>query len=156
MLKLIMQINLQRLLPLALVSVLVSTNVRALANTEAVRCSEDDAKLAEDSVDVLPDWDAVAKFYDRFRQCDDGGIAEGLSDSIGKLLARERPEMDVLIRVARSRRGMERFVLRHVNETLSNDDLSAISEKLPARCERAAKHLCRDISSAARRALTAP
>jgi hypothetical protein len=134
----------------------VCAQISYASSCEPTCSADDDAKLAEDAVDVLPDWAAVAKFYDRFRQCDDGGVAEGLSDSIGKLLARERPEMNVLMAVARSRRGMDQFVLRHVNETLSNDNLSAISEKLPARCEQAAKHLCRDISIAARRASTAP
>ena len=104
-------------------------------------------------MDQLTDWNAVAKFYDRFRQCDDGGIAEGASDAIGQLLAREQPDVETLARSMRSRRGMRHFILRHVDATLSDDDLRVIADQLPGRCDARNGRLCQALSSAARRAL---
>jgi hypothetical protein len=157
MLPRMMRINLQCLLSLAVSSALASAYTDSAAKPPSrPSCSMSDAMAASDYVDELGDWAAVAHFYDRFRYCDDGGTAEGVSDSIAKLLVRSQPQVSVLLRLEGSRRGMNEFILRHIDGTLDDDDLKVIADHLPQRCEPNAKHLCEAISHAARRALTSP
>jgi hypothetical protein len=46
-------------------------------------CTIEDSKHA---FDALTSWDAVLNFYKKYFACDDGGIAEGVSDAVTKLL----------------------------------------------------------------------
>lgn len=119
-------------------------------------CSAAQAIAAEEAADTLADWPAVAAAYDQFRQCDDGAIAEGYTDSVGRLLGRDQPEAHALAKALRTRPGMLRFLLRHVNETLPEDELTVIAEKLPTRCGKGEQKICKALSDAAKQALIAP
>lgn len=37
--------------------------------------------------DYLDSWQNIAQCFRQFRACDDGGIAEGISDAVARLLA---------------------------------------------------------------------
>jgi hypothetical protein len=50
-------------------------------------CSEQEAAQAEMETDALKSWDSVYTFYRKFSHCDDGAVAEGVSDAVVKLLA---------------------------------------------------------------------
>ncbi len=119
----------------------------------AVACPAAAASAAEDRTAKLADWPAVAAFHDRFQACDDGAIAEGLSDAIGRLLSHPRPEVDVLRRLARSHPGLEAFVQRHVDASLPDAALARIAEQLPSRCDARSLPLCRRLAGAARHAM---
>ena len=73
---------------------------------------------AERQTDALKSWNSVYRFYARFSQCDDGGIAEGTSDAVAKLLANHWDTVTELVKLISSHKGFENFVLRHVDETI--------------------------------------
>ena len=50
-------------------------------------CTLEESRKAESETDHLRDWTSVHRSYVRFSHCDDGSIAEGYSDAVGKLLA---------------------------------------------------------------------
>jgi hypothetical protein len=58
-----------------------------LAEAPQKPCTREEAMQAADDTDHLDNWNAVYRSFKRFSQCDDGGIAEGYSDDVGKLLA---------------------------------------------------------------------
>lgn len=52
-------------------------------------CTQSDEKQALDESDGLNDWNALHRNFIRFAQCDDGAVAEGYSDAIGRLLVHD-------------------------------------------------------------------
>ena len=60
-------------------------------------CAEQEAISAEMEADSLKTWAQVFAAYKQYRQCDDGGIAEGYSDSIATLLAERWDQLKTLM-----------------------------------------------------------
>jgi hypothetical protein len=112
-------------------------------------CTDAEEAQAEKAVDSLKTWDQVYRVYKRFRQCDDGAVAEGYSDAVGKILANDWAQFPRLVKLAKTDRNFERFVVRHVDESLSDDTLQRISKNARTRCSADAKALCSLIADAA-------
>ena len=54
---------------------------------QSVPCSATDSKNALDQADRLRTWQTLYRTYKRYDQCDDGGIGEGFSESVARILA---------------------------------------------------------------------
>jgi hypothetical protein len=67
-------------------------------------CTREEAMQAADDTDHLDNWNAVYRSFKRFSQCDDGGIAEGYSDDVGKLLADHWDQFPRLVKLVDCRR----------------------------------------------------
>jgi len=61
-------------------------------------------------------------------------MAEGFSDDVAQLLSKQWTNLDALSRLTAADKRFERFVLRHVDATLSDDELKAIAENSTLRC----------------------
>jgi hypothetical protein len=105
-------------------------------------CAEKEAKQAESFFDSSRNWDSMHKFYRQFAQCDDGAIAEGVSDAVARLLAEHWDALGKLVRISRRDEGFEEFVLRHVDESIDWSDTPKIHENAELRCPSDAKRLC--------------
>lgn len=116
------------------------TSVDALAE-----CSQADALAAENSTDHLKSWPAVHDSYAKYKQCDDGAIAEGYSDDIVKLLANDWRSLDPLRRYTSSDSGFYRFVLSHIDATTDWDDLKKIVSNASHDCPKNASKMCIEI-----------
>jgi len=122
----------------------------ALADASAKRhCTEGDAIQVEKEADSLNDWDQVYRSYRRFSQCDDGAIAEGYSDSVSKLLANDWNHFDRLLTLTKTDKPFQQFVLKHINETLSDGVLLTIATNARSNCPRGGQSLCRLIARSA-------
>jgi hypothetical protein len=139
---------LSKTLKLVLACSLVGLASSAIA--QAKICSQQDAIQAETEASTLPDWDSVYKSFQRFDHCDDGGIAEGYSDTIGRLLAKEWKHFERLHELTRNDKKFRRFVIRHIDETLPTEYLNQIIENANLRCPSDAKSLCGAIVKAAK------
>lgn len=58
----------------------------ATGSAVAKDCSPADEEAADMATDYLTNWQAVRDSYARYRQCDDGSIAEGNSEAVVRLL----------------------------------------------------------------------
>src|SRR5438445_2135806 len=97
---------------------------KALADKSAkTHCTEQDAIQAEKEADSLSDWDQVYRSYRMFSQCDDGAIAEGYSDAMSKLLTNGWNHFDRLLTLTKNDKPFQQFVMKHINETISDDFL---------------------------------
>jgi hypothetical protein len=76
-------------------------------------CTKQQAMQAEENTDHLNNWSEVYQSFSRFSQCDDGGIAEGYSDAVGRLLADNWDQFSGLKRLAARDTRFQSFVLRH-------------------------------------------
>jgi hypothetical protein len=115
----------------------------AAANQKS--CTTPEEKQALDEADSLKDWDALHRSFIRFGHCDDGAIAEGYSDTVGRLFARDWEHIGTLGKLVVSDKKFESFVLRHIDETLLTDTLKAIANHAEKSCPADGKTLCRKI-----------
>jgi hypothetical protein len=117
-------------------------------------CTEAEAKQALDQTDQLKGWDAVHRSFVHFAHCDDGAIAEGYSDTVGRLLARDWKHIGDLAKLVATDKKFESFVLRHIDETLPSDTLKTIANNAQKSCHADQTTLCEKILQSARSAST--
>jgi hypothetical protein len=128
-------------------SLLFATTVGLFANEKAKPCTREDAIRADHEASSLRGWAEVYKSYKNFAQCDDGGIAEGYSDSVARLLSEKWASADQLNRLSSRDRGFEKFVLRHIDELMTPDQANKIRDNADTRCPSHAKRLCEKIAA---------
>jgi hypothetical protein len=116
-------------------------------------CKPAQADAAGDMVDRLHDWATFDAYFKAYRQCDDGGIAEGSSEAVARLLADHWDSLRQLERLIHREPSLQPFVLDHINGTLDTDDLEKIVHEAGSSCPSTATSLCAKIRQAARQAL---
>ena len=115
------------------------------------KCTMDDVNRALDEVDRLKDWDAVYAFFKAFHHCDSGAVAEGVSDSVVQLLAKDWNHFDAFARLAASDEAFKKFVLRHIDETALSEELEAATRNAVTLCLAGQTQLCELIEAQIRR-----
>jgi hypothetical protein len=116
--------------------------VAAVAKREP--CIRAEAMQAGTQTDHLKTWHSVYKFYKQFSHCDDGSIAEGVSDAVAKLLANRWDSFDEFAKLASNDKGFENFVLRHVDETIDwSHDAPKIRQSPRSHCPSKSTRLCK-------------
>jgi hypothetical protein len=103
----------------------------------------------------LKTWPDIFRSYRRYGHCDDGGIAEGYSDSVATLMANRWDSILELNALARKHPAFRAFVLRHLDETINFDQIVTIRENAEAHCPQGAMALCKAIHASLAR-LTEP
>jgi hypothetical protein len=91
--------------------------------------------------------------YSLYRQCDDGAIAEGYSESVARILVDHWTTLPQLERVAANDIEFRAFVMKHVDATLSTDDLAKIRKNAQAHCPKGLRAICNDLANHANSAL---
>lgn len=120
----------------------LAVGMNAFASDAKKPCTKSEAMQAEKEVDSLSDWDHVYHSYKKFSQCDDGAIGEGYSDAVGKLLANDWGQLNRLLALTKTDKGFQRFVVKHIDETLPGDTLLKISTNARSSCRAGAQRLC--------------
>jgi hypothetical protein len=80
-----------------------------------------------------------------YRQCDDGAIGEGYSESVARILVDHWMTLPRLAQLARKDDEFRRFVLKHVDETLNHEDVESIRANAENVCPTRLRHLCDDL-----------
>jgi hypothetical protein len=79
---------------------------------------------------------------------DDGAVSEAISDRVGTLLASQWDTLPELQRLVAQRPEFQRFVIRHIDITLTAERLAAIEQNADKRCPATSTALCQEISLA--------
>ncbi|WP_024550772.1 hypothetical protein [Siccibacter turicensis] len=108
---------------------------------------------ADAAASKIQDWAGVSSFFKKYKQCDDGYIAEGLSHTIGTLLAKDWRTLDQLNVMTNKDKIFESWVVKHINTTADDSDLTLIVKNAKEDCPARNTHLCTTIENAARQAL---
>jgi len=124
-----------------------------LADAAERGCTDAEVQRALDTVDGLHTWDALYKSYRSYRQCDDGAIAEGYSESVAHILASRWDTLPRRADLTSKDAEFRRFVLRHVDATDNPGDLEKIRTKAKTACPSRLRKLCDELSDAAHTAL---
>lgn len=78
----------------------------------AAECSSLDVYAAEEVADYPDSWKNVHLAFQEFAKCDDGGVAEGYSEAVARLLADRWNTLPELVRLIHSDPPFEAFILR--------------------------------------------
>ena len=105
-------------------------------------------------VGARSNWHSLLKHYSVFASCDDGGLAEGYSDAVVKLIANRWDHFGVFVNLSKRNPGFGRWALLHIDATTANQDLEKIMVNT-ATCIRDARNgaSCRAVRKAAADAL---
>jgi hypothetical protein len=113
-------------------------------------CSVEQGRQAETETDNLKTWESVYFFYQKYAPCDNGGVAEGVSDAVAKLLANHWNSIATFVTITDSDKNFEKFVLRHVDSTIDwEHDGPKIHENAQQHCPVNLKRLCKDLMARA-------
>jgi hypothetical protein len=88
------------------------------------------------------DWNELYRAFKQFSACDDGAIAEGFSDEIAQLLVKQWNRLNVLSRLVTADKNFEKFVIRHIDETLSLEESAAILNNAKSHCPSGEARVC--------------
>ena len=116
-------------------------------------CTDAEVDTAMAQADTLRSWDALYRSYKLYRQCDDGAIAEGYSESVVRILADHWSTLSRLVTLSRRDPRFRRFVLEHVGATTNPDDLKKIRISANTQCPPRLGAICADLAKQADAAL---
>jgi hypothetical protein len=106
------------------------------------------ARIDENVSYGLKTWSALHSAYARFRQCDDGAIAEGFSEAVARLMIDHWTDLPQALPLFRSDRAFENWAVRHIDQTVSFEDSMKIEELAEKSCPAGAQKLCDQLVAA--------
>ena len=108
-------------------------------------CSTTQSQHADVAVDAIHSWDGLYKWYKVYLQCDDGGSSEGISEVVARNLVDRWKSLGRLAQLAKDDPRFRAFVLKHIDETLNENDLRQIVSNASTRCPTGLGSLCDSI-----------
>jgi hypothetical protein len=137
---------------LVLVSVILTLWSQAISS-QPRSCSSVESEKADREASRLRTWDALYQSYHRFAHCDDGSIAEGYSESVARILADRWDTLPRISVLSANDQQFQKFVLRHIDATLDTNDVKKIRRNAIHRCPSGEDDFCRQVKTAADKAL---
>jgi hypothetical protein len=114
-------------------------------------CYPESAQAAQTSAERVNDWPDLYKAFSRFGICEDGAaVTKAFSTSVARLLSERWNEASRLSQLARERPKFGKFVLRHIDGTMTPDQANAIAQNASDRCPAGAHALCASIAARAK------
>lgn len=120
-----------------------------LAKANESACSDEQAKAAEANAANLVSWKDLYLNFKSYANCDDGGIAEGFSESVSIILSEHWKDLKELSRLAASDQAFRHFVISHIDQTVPAERLALIAKNASRRCPSREERLCKEIYEAA-------
>jgi hypothetical protein len=117
----------------------------AVAHAQTTHCTQLDGYAAEKVASYIDSWKDMHYAFKEFSQCDDGSVAEGFSEADARLMADHWPSLSEGLTFLRTDSVFERFVIRHLDETVANADLLKIDQLARTACPVAAKNFCAEV-----------
>ena len=114
----------------------------------AESCPKEQAIAAESVAPFIESWAGLQRAYKQYGHCDDGAAGEGFSQTVARLMTGSASPLRQLEVLSQTDPAFRSFVIRHVDATLSTEQLSTIESRLPDVCPAAGTALCDEIARA--------
>lgn len=119
-------------------------------------CTQHEAIAADTDIDTLQTWSDVYRSFKKYAHCDDASIGEGYSDKVMRLLVHHWNELPGLAPLAVANASFRKFVIRHIDELASSEELRGVQQNAQSHCPSNSKRLCSDIDKRIRTILASP
>jgi len=116
----------------------------SVGDAQPPHCSNAENVRAEEGSDRLRSWDSLYRWYKLYGRCNNVSAAEGVSESIARVLVDHWTTLPRLARLASIDAGFRRFVMDGVNATLDMSDIEQIKAKTTT-CPKSLVRLCGDL-----------
>jgi hypothetical protein len=133
--------------------VLLAMLALALLPARVLRAEERCSDTADRILFKGKSWADLRRWFTSYADCDDGDLAEGVSDDVAVYLAKKWRDLPKLEREIKREPRFREFVLRHIDATADTDDIEAVKENATRRCPARSSDLCAAIAAAAQSAL---
>lgn len=77
-------------------------------------------------IDARRNWTSLLRHQRIFAPCDDGVLGEGYSDAVAYLFSRRWDEFGVFVTLSKKYPAFQRWAVRHIDATASDEDLNKI------------------------------
>lgn len=111
------------------------------------------SEQAESVAEHLDNWTKVHSFFEKFSACDDGDVADELTEAIVRLLSDQWTRLPVLAESLKSSPSYEEFIFLHIDSTADSGALKKLMELSRHNCPSSLIALCKKITSATSKAL---
>ena len=120
----------------------------------AADCSTvEEMDTADTAIASIQDWQGIKSFFEKYKQCDSGSMAEGVSAVVVRLLAGEWGTTSQLDALTSHNKAFESWVVGHIDTTANGADLEVIRDNAKVKCAEENKKICEKIQVAANKAL---
>lgn len=116
-------------------------------------CTDAEARAALDGAVLLRTWVTLYRSYKSYRQCDDGAIGEGYSESVARILVDHWNSLPDLADFTGADGEFRSFVIKHIDATLNMDDVEKIKRSAETQCPSGLRTLCTALAQQADAAL---
>ena len=123
------------------------------AAAQSAACSNPRSELAMAALPKAQGWAGLRRYYHQFSACDDGGLADDVTERVVHDLAHHWSWLATLNVAIKGDPGFERYVLGHIDSTADTDDLTEIKRTATVLCPPSLTGLCRKVRTAAVTAL---
>ncbi|NTX69917.1 hypothetical protein FCH31_10805 [Lelliottia amnigena] len=120
----------------------------------AADCSTvEEMDAADTAIASIQNWQGVKSFFENYKQCASGSMAEGASAVVARLLASNWNATSQLDAITSHNKVFESWVLDQINTTANDADLELIRDNAMGKCLEENKKICAKIEDAANQAL---
>lgn len=95
------------------------------------------------------DWETLYISYAKYASCDDGWLAEDYSDTVVNFLSKKWDQLDSLAKLIKTHPGFKKFVIRHLDGSVSKEEIDQIIKLSSSSCPSAQLNLCKEINQRA-------
>jgi hypothetical protein len=112
------------------------------------QCPRVKAMKAEIAAADVRSWGELFNAYLDYSVCDSGAIAEGFSDSVGRLLSADTVRWSELAGFVRRDDRFLGFIVRHIDETIPATTVDSIEQNAREKCPKSARNICQTVLKA--------
>ncbi len=118
-----------------------------------VAAHAEDAKVkdaciaAEQTIGQVKTWKALYT-YSKTYDCDNGAIAEGISDKVEQLMTHDWEALSSVAAKLRSDKAFRTLLLNHIDETWSSEDIEIARQNAASHCPQGLDAFCKTVVSA--------
>ena len=103
---------------------------------------------AENHIGPVKTWRDLYAYSKTYSGCDNGAIAEGISDKVEQLMTHDWASISSVTAKLRSDKAFRTLLLNHIDETWSNEDIETARQNAASHCPQGLNDFCKAVVSA--------
>ena len=102
---------------------------------------------AENPIGSVNTWREFYAYFKTYYGCDNGAIAEGISDKVEQLMTHDWASLSSVTAKLRSDKAFRTLLLNHIDETWSSEDIEIARQNAASHCPQGLDAFCKTVVS---------